>query len=115
MNYSDRDNGALSSNTRHCTPLECRHEEESCPIDIALRWSEKQTTKEHLLKACHRFKDVVLLAERIIPTGIMARYQMRTQRIRSNLQVRMPITVQYTQYNIAKFGRVSLAYKVESH
>ena len=27
-------------------------------IDISLRWSENQTTKEHLLKACHRFKDV---------------------------------------------------------
>ena len=23
----------LSSNTRHCTPLECRREEESCTID----------------------------------------------------------------------------------
>ena len=39
--------GPLSSNTRHCTPLECRCEEESCSIDIALRWSENQTTKEH--------------------------------------------------------------------
>ena len=49
----------LSSNTRHCTgstialaihsfdPLECRREEESCTIDISLRWSENQTTKEH--------------------------------------------------------------------
>ena len=27
-------------------PLECRREEESCSIDIALRWSENQTTKE---------------------------------------------------------------------
>ena len=35
------------SNTRHCTPLECRREEESCSIDISLRWSENQTTKEH--------------------------------------------------------------------
>ena len=26
MNYSDRDNGALSSNTRHCAPLECRNQ-----------------------------------------------------------------------------------------
>ena len=25
----------LSSNTRHCTPLECRREEESCSIDIS--------------------------------------------------------------------------------
>ena len=46
-NYSDRDNGVLSSNTRHCTPLECRREEESCSIDITLRWSENQTTNEH--------------------------------------------------------------------
>ena len=34
-------------------------------------------------------------------------YQVRTQRIRLNLQVGIPITVQYTLYNIAKFRRVS--------
>ena len=28
-------------------PLECRRREESCTIDISLRWSENQTTKEH--------------------------------------------------------------------
>ena len=51
--------GNLSSNTQHCTPLECRREEESCSIDIAqdplsrslfsrlILWSENQTTKEH--------------------------------------------------------------------
>ena len=37
----------LSSNTRHRTPLECRCGEESCSIDISLRWSENQTTTEH--------------------------------------------------------------------
>ncbi len=30
----------LSSNTRHCTPLECRRDGESCSIDISLLWSE---------------------------------------------------------------------------
>ena len=30
----------LSSNTPHCTPLECRREEGSCSIDISLLWSE---------------------------------------------------------------------------
>ena len=46
MNYSDRENGVLSSNTPHVAgftialtirsfdPLECRREEESCSIDI---------------------------------------------------------------------------------
>ena len=58
----------------HCTPLECRREEESCSIDIALRWSENQTTKEHFSRLVIDRKKV-LLAERIIPTGIMERYQ----------------------------------------
>ena len=31
--------GFLASNTRHCTPLECRRGAESCSIDIALLWS----------------------------------------------------------------------------
>ena len=39
MNYSDRDNGALSSNTPHCTPLECGDWTHHDSIDIALRWS----------------------------------------------------------------------------
>ena len=47
----------------HCAPLERGDWTHYDSIDIALRWSENQTTKEHLLKACHRFKDVVLLAE----------------------------------------------------
>ena len=37
--YSDRDNGALSSNTPHCTPLECGTVVYPRAIDIALRWS----------------------------------------------------------------------------
>ena len=32
-NYSDRDNGVLSSNTRHCTPLECENLDISYSID----------------------------------------------------------------------------------
>ena len=38
---------SLSSNTPHCTPLECRRDGESCSIDISLLRSENQTTKEH--------------------------------------------------------------------
>ena len=69
MNYTDRDIGVLPSNPRHCTgfaialpiqsldPLECGRGEASCSIDIALCWSEKHLTEEHLLKACHRSKD----------------------------------------------------------
>ena len=38
-------------------PLECRREEESCSIDIALRWSENQTTKERFFKTCHGAKN----------------------------------------------------------
>ena len=48
----------LSSNTQHCTPLECGDWAHHDSIDIALLWSENQTTKEHLFKAYHRFKDV---------------------------------------------------------
>ena len=58
-NYSDRDNGALSSNTRHCAPLERGNSELSYSTDMALLWIEKH----------------VLLAEGIIPIGIMARYR----------------------------------------
>ena len=57
--YSDRDNGMLSSNTRHCTPLECRRKEESCSIDISLRWSENHSTKERVFEASHRAKTSV--------------------------------------------------------
>ena len=35
MNYSDRDNGTLSSNTQHCTPLECGDWAHHDSIDIA--------------------------------------------------------------------------------
>ena len=48
----------LSSNTQHCTPLECGDWAHHDSIDIALLLSENQTTKEHLFKAYHRFKDV---------------------------------------------------------
>ncbi len=58
MNYTDRDNGVLPSNTRHGTPLECGDWAHHDSIDMALLWSENQTTKEHLFKAYHRFKDV---------------------------------------------------------
>ena len=37
----------LSSNTPHGAPLERGNLDTSCSIDIALRWSENQTTKEH--------------------------------------------------------------------
>ena len=49
----------LSSNTRHCTPLECRRKEETCSIDISLRWSENHSTKERLFEASHRAKTSV--------------------------------------------------------
>ena len=70
MNYSDRNNGALSSITQHCTPLECGDWAHHDSIDIAqdplsrslfsrlILWSENQTTKEHLFKVYHRLKDV---------------------------------------------------------
>ena len=72
----------LSSNTQHCTgstialtirsfdPLECGDWTHHDSIDIAqdplsrslfsrlILWSENQTTKKHLFKAYHRFKDV---------------------------------------------------------
>ena len=60
----------LPSNTQHSTgstialtirsldPLECGDWAHHDSIDMALLWSENQTTKEHLFKAYHRFKDV---------------------------------------------------------
>ena len=60
----------LSSNTQHCTgstialpiqsldPQECGDWGHHDSIDIALLRSENRTTKEHLFKAYHRFKDV---------------------------------------------------------
>ena len=59
-NYSAWDNGALSSNTRHGAPLERGDLDLSYSTDMAILWIEKQ----------------VLLVERIIPTGIMARSQV---------------------------------------
>ena len=43
----------LSNNTRHCTPLECRHGDESRSIDIALRWSA-HAERNRVLLTLHR-------------------------------------------------------------
>ena len=68
-NYSDRDNGTLSSNTRHCAPLERGDWTHYDSIDIALRWSEKHFTKENLIKACHRFEDECYLLKELFRQG----------------------------------------------
>ncbi len=81
--------GRLPSNTPHCAPLERGDWTHHDSIDIALLWSENQTTKEYFFKTCHREGKLyhnlldcarkltvcgtsMLLAERIIPLGIMA-------------------------------------------
>ena len=61
--------GFLSGNTGHCTPLECRRGEASCSIDISLRRSENQTTKEHLFIACHRTKIECFLLNELYRQG----------------------------------------------
>ena len=63
----------LSSNTPHCTPLECENLDISYSIDISILWIEERDSDQN-----------VLLAERIIPTGIMARSQV-TLHIAQNL------------------------------
>ena len=55
----------LSSNTPHCTPLECGTLDMSHSIDISILWIEERDSDQK-----------VLLAERINPTGIMACYQV---------------------------------------
>ena len=41
MNYADRDNGALSSNTRHCAPLERGNLGMSHSINMSILWIEE--------------------------------------------------------------------------
>ena len=55
----------LSSNTPHGAPLERGNLDISYSIDISILWIEERDSDQK-----------VLLAERIIPTGIMARYQV---------------------------------------
>ena len=56
----------LSSNTPHCTPLECGNLDISYSIDISILWIEERDSDQK-----------VLLAERIIPTGIMGALKVR--------------------------------------
>ena len=50
-------------------PLECGDWAHHDSIDISLRWSENQTTKEHLLKACHRSKNECCLLNELVRQG----------------------------------------------
>ena len=106
MNYSERDNGTLSSNTRHGTPLERGNSESiafyqhgaplergkldlSYSTDMPIRWIGSNARVEALTHSLssrltlprNRDSEITptvneLLVERIIPTGIMARYQV---------------------------------------
>ena len=73
--------GNLSSNTRHCTPLECGREEESCSIDISqdllsrslfsrlIHWSENHSTKKRFFKTCHRAKNKCYVLKELYRQG----------------------------------------------
>ena len=51
--------GSLSSNTRHCTPLECGDWTHHDSIDIALLWSENHAKKECLFRIQQKRKTSV--------------------------------------------------------
>ncbi len=59
----------LSGNTPHGAPLERGNLDMSHSINISILWIEERDSDQK-----------VLLAERIIPTGIMARYQVTLAR-----------------------------------
>ncbi len=59
----------LPINAPHGTPLERGDWTHYDSIDIALCWSKKHFTKEHLLKACHRSEDECYLLKELYRQG----------------------------------------------